>query len=98
MGTNRIEIEGVLIAPEPMRMTPAGIPTLRFSLRHESTQVEAGKSRQVGCELRVVAMGTLVETVRGLPEGTTMLVTGFLARASHRNEWPVLHAQAVKVI
>lgn len=98
MGTNRIEIEGVLVALEPMRMTPAGIPTLRFSLRHDSTQVEAGKPRQVGCELRVVAMGPLVEVVQGLQAGTPMLVSGFLTRASHRNEWPVLHAQALRLI
>jgi primosomal replication protein N len=98
LGTNRVEIAGVLEAPEPMRMTPAGVPTLRFSLRHQSTQMEAGHPRTVECALRVVVVGPVAEQVRGLAAESELVVTGFLSRASHRNDWPVLHATAVTVI
>ena len=89
---NRIEFSGLVADVEPMRMTPAGVPTRRFTVTHESEQMEAGLPRRVTCSLRVVALGEVALAASRLEPGTPVELSGFLARASHRSEWPVLHA------
>lgn len=61
-------------------------------LRHGSRQVESGHPREVQVCLRVVALGETAHAARRLREGDEVVVKGFLARASHRSDWPVLHA------
>ncbi len=38
-----------------MLFTPAGVPVVRFRIRHESTQLEAGTPRKIGCEISGLA-------------------------------------------
>ena len=81
-----------------MQMTPAGLPTRRFTVAHESQQPEAGLARRVECRMRVVAMGAAAQAASALKEGDAVVIEGFLAKASYRSEWPVLHAAQLKVI
>ncbi len=94
--TNRIEIAGAFETPDPLRMTPAGVPSLKFSVRHTSSQTEGGKVRQVECRLDAVAIGEIAREVVKLTQGTVVNFHGFLARASQRSEWPVLHVLSIK--
>lgn len=85
-------------AIEAIRTSPAGVPSVRLELAHESTQIEAGHPRKVQCRMRVAVVGAQVDRVAGLSIGDSVVIRGFLARASYRSEWPVLHATELKVI
>lgn len=85
-----------MLTLEPMRMTPAGVPSIRFTVEHRSTVVEAGHPRQVECRLRVVALGPTAEAASRLATGAAVEIEGFLARASYRSEWPVLHVTELR--
>jgi primosomal replication protein N len=98
LALNRVEVSGRVEALEPMRMTPAGIPTRRFTIAHESRQLEAGMTRKVECRLRIVAIGEIAEQAGGFQDGLQVEVAGFLAKASYRSEWPVVHATRLTVI
>jgi primosomal replication protein N len=93
---NRVVLSGQVAAVEPVRFSPAGVPSVRFTLQHASRQVESGHPRDVQVSLRVVAVGDTADAARRLREGDEVEVQGFLARASHRSEWPVLHATELK--
>ena len=72
---------------------------MRFSLRHESLQQEAGMKRQVFCQIGVMASGdTMQQTVQQLQAGDGIRVSGFLARANNRDgEYRlVLHADMIE--
>ncbi len=97
MQRNRIELSGVLEDVEALRVSPAGIPSARFAVRHESIQDEAGIERTVQIVMRAVAVGPLAERVTRLPAGTPVTVNGFLARAGRNSEYPVLHIQTLQV-
>ena len=98
MESNRVDLSGRIETIDPMRMTPAGVPSRRVTLAHESEQSEAGRPRRAECRLRVVALGPAAEQLGGCVAGESVAVAGFLSRASYRSEWPVLHATQVKVI
>lgn len=97
MGRNRVELEGRIEAVEPIRVSPAGVRSVRFTVRHRSVQPEAGMPRQVELTLTAVALGALAEALGGVAVGSTVELVGFLARASTRTEWPVLHVNEMKV-
>ncbi|MDP1897723.1 MAG: primosomal replication protein N, partial [Sulfurimicrobium sp.] len=61
MSGNRIVLSGKILAIDPLRYTPAGIPALNLTLGHSSRQVEAGMEREVECEVQVVALGELAQ-------------------------------------
>lgn len=97
MQRNRIEIAGTLEDVEALRVSPAGIPSVRFAVRHESIQDEAGIQRAVQVTMRSVAVGPVAEQVSNTPAGSQVQVTGFMARAGRNSEFPVLHIQTLKV-
>ena len=97
MQRNRIEITGTLEDVEALRVSPAGIPSARFAVRHESIQDEAGIQRAVQVVMRAVAVGPVAEQVGEAPAGSSVQVTGFMARAGRNSEYPVLHIQTFKV-
>lgn len=92
---NRVAIAGQVASAPQLRLTPAGIPITRFLLRHASQRPQDGASREVRCEIEVVASGALAHGAQALREGDSIHVTGFLARASYRSNarWLVLHAE-----
>ncbi|MFT3733532.1 MAG: primosomal replication protein N [Rhodocyclaceae bacterium] len=97
-GTNLVRIAGVLKEREALRMTPARIPVLQFRLQHESTQVELEVERKTSCELGALAMGPLAQQLAAMPMGVAMVVEGFLAARSAKNQNPVLHVQKFELL
>ncbi|HDP88649.1 MAG TPA: primosomal replication protein N [Thioalkalivibrio sp.] len=100
-GVNRLRLDGHLHGGVESRITPAGIPIHRFTLAHESSQVEAGMVREARCQIAVVASGETLAPVAGsLQEGDRVVVEGFISRSSFRDESYriVLHAQAIELL
>ena len=98
---NRVVLEGLLTRKPDTRENPAGIPISRFTLRHESQQVEAGLTRQAVCTIHVVAAGAeLQAAVRQLREGSRVRVAGFLSRTDNRQgEYRiVIHARLLDLL
>lgn len=69
---------------------------LRIS--HASRQIEADRVREVECEISAVGLGLMAETLAGKAPGTTVKVTGFLAKKSRRSFQLVLHLNKVEFI
>ncbi len=61
-----------------MRYTPAGLPALDFSLKHESMVLQDGQARRVGLELKARAVGEITRRVEGLMLGSVHGFAGFL--------------------
>ena len=98
MNGNAVSLRGQLLAIEPLRHTPAGLPFVQFKLAHRSTQVEAGFKRQVECEVPCVAMGEAATHVARLPQGASVSVTGFLNRKNRMSAQLVLHATQTETV
>lgn len=93
---NCVLLTGTVLAMDVLRHTPAGVPVLRFSVHHASSQVEAGLARQVECEVPAVALGELASELAGRRPGDRICLAGFLASRSHRNTNLVLHATQLR--
>lgn len=85
---NRIVLGAVLESSEGIRYTPAGIPILAASARHESEQVEAGRPRRVEFPVELVVVGDDAPRFAAIEPGARLQLAGFLA-VRHRNS-PVL--------
>lgn len=66
-----------------MRYTPAGLPALDLSLKHESSVMQDGQPRQVFFEIKARAIGEITQHVAGVDMGSTHGFAGFLG--SQRN-------------
>jgi len=66
-----------------MRYTPAGLPALDLSLKHESEVTQDGSPRKVSMEIRARAIGEITGRVALLEIGSTHGFAGFLG--SQRN-------------
>jgi primosomal replication protein N len=66
-----------------LRYTPAGLPALDLSLKHESQVTQDGQARQVSVEIRARAIGEITQRVAALELGSTHGFAGFLG--SQRN-------------
>jgi primosomal replication protein N len=80
---NRLVLTAQLVERGAMRYTPAGLPALDFSLRHESTVTQDGQPRRVSVEVRARAIGDIVARVAALEMGSGHGFAGFLG--SQRN-------------
>lgn len=69
-----------------------------LKLSHGSHQTEADRLRDVTCEIPVIAMGKIAETVAAIQTGTGIVVKGFLAKRSYKNTQLVLHVNQIKII
>jgi primosomal replication protein N len=61
-----------------VRYTPAGLPALDLSLKHESQVSEDGLPRKVSMEIRAVAIGAITRQLLPLAIGSAGLYAGFL--------------------
>ena len=86
----------MVLAIEPIRYTPAGIPLLSFVLQHASDQMEAGFKRKVECEVNAVALGDLAKT--NIQIGDNIKAKGFLAKRSAKSTQLVMHIVKLEVI
>jgi primosomal replication protein N len=97
-GVNRIELSGRLQVRDARRFTPAGIPVVEFRLEHESEQHEAGHDRRVTCQVACVALGPVAGLVEMAGLGQQILIRGFLAAKSLKNQTPVLHVNEIEFV
>jgi primosomal replication protein N len=94
---NEVVLSGVACDMHDMRYTPAGIPVLEFSVRHSSTQAEAGQTRKVELDMPAIAIGPLAQRLASADAANRPIVTrGFLARRSMRSAQVVLHASDIE--
>jgi len=69
-----------------------------FKISHISRQMEAGLPRQVECEIFAMALAQTAKTVSGMEPGTSVKLTGFLAKKSRMSMQLVLHVNNVDII
>ena len=87
---NRVVLQAQVVERGPMRYTPAGLPALDLSLKHESQVTEAGLPRKVSLEMRAVGIGAVAERVAKLDVGDTAGFAGFLG-PSRNGKGVLLH-------
>jgi len=75
---NRLVLQAQLVERGTVRYTPAGLPALDLSLKHESQLTEAGHLRKVSVEIRAVAIGDITQPLAKLAIGTEMGFAGFI--------------------
>jgi primosomal replication protein N len=75
---NHLTLTASVIGVQALRYTPAGLPVLDMTLRHESEVVQEGQPRKVSVELRGRAVGSVVPAVQGLDIGASRDFSGFL--------------------
>jgi primosomal replication protein N len=96
---NQVVITGVVIEVESQRVSPGGVAHQRIMLQHRSRQEEAGQPREVFCRLLTELRGELVARAQPLQVNDRIEVSGFLARASYKDDTGtrlVLHATDIR--
>jgi primosomal replication protein N len=78
---NRLVLSAALQERGKTRYTPAGLPALDLSLKHESTVSENGQPRQVFLEMRAVAIGDISASIAALALGQPACFGGFMSHA-----------------
>jgi primosomal replication protein N len=76
---NRLVLLAQLVQKGALRYTPAGLPALDLSLKHESEVSEDGQPRKVSMELKAVGIGGITKALGSLALGSTAQFGGFLA-------------------
>ena len=69
-----------------------------FRISHVSRQIEAGKPRQVECEISAIGLAKVAETIVDITPGTKMKLIGFLAKKSRMSLQLVLHVNNIDFI
>ena len=80
---NRLVLTAQLAERGALRYTPAGLPALDLSLKHESEVTQDGKRRKVWFDIRARAIGDITARVGRLELGSIHGFAGFLG--SQRN-------------
>lgn len=75
---NRLVLSAQLVERGAVRYTPAGLPALDLSLKHESEVSEDGQPRKVSMEIRAVAIGAITRRLLPLAIGSAAQFAGFL--------------------
>jgi primosomal replication protein N len=78
---NRLLLSACLLERGAVRYTPAGLPALDLSLKHESEVSEDGHPRKVAVEVRSLAIGSVTQALLAMALGTCGLFGGFIASA-----------------
>ena len=78
---NRLVLTAQLLERGALRYTPAGLPALDLSLKHESQVTQDGQVRQVWFDVRGRAIGDITQRVAALELGSTHGFAGFLGSA-----------------
>jgi len=95
---NQVKLTATVIAIEPLRHTPAGLPVVDFTLLHESTQIESGSPRQIEIEVIAKVTGELANRVAQQRIGCQLEVHGFLNRKHRMSRQLVLHVTTMKAL
>ena len=91
---NRLILAAELVERGATRYTPAGLPALDLSLKHESEVMEDKQPRKVVMTIRAVAIGEITRQVVALPLGQVANFAGFIA-ASRNGRGLVFHVTEV---
>ncbi len=83
---------------DAVRYTPAGIPIVELKISHESSQIEAGRTRSVICEVPAVAAGEGARKLAVSPLGARIQARGFLAHPGKSKVRLVLHINEFEFI
>lgn len=75
---NRLVLTATLVERKAPRYTPAGLPALDLSVKHESTVSEDGQARQVSFEMKAVAIGAVTRQLALLEMGSALMLGGFI--------------------
>jgi len=75
---NRLVLSATLVERKAPRYTPAGLPALDLSVKHESTVSEDGQARQVSFEMKAVAIGAVTKPLAPLEMGSALMLGGFI--------------------
>jgi primosomal replication protein N len=75
---NRLVLSARLVERSALRFTPAGLPALDLSLKHESTVSEDGQPRKISMEMRALAIGAITQPLAALALGEEGLFGGFI--------------------
>ena len=65
---------------------------------HVSDQIEAGKPRQVSCEMSVMGLGESARWLEAAPLGVEVKLTGFMAAKRQHSKSLVLHIQQIEFL
>jgi primosomal replication protein N len=80
---NRLVLSAQLVERGALRYTPAGLPALDLSLKHESQVTQEGQPRKVSVEIKARAVGDITQRLAGIELGSSHGFSGFLG--SQRN-------------
>jgi primosomal replication protein N len=75
---NRLVLTAQMVERGVLRYTPAGLPALDLSLKHESEVTQDGLARKVWFEIKARAIGEITARVAKLELGSTHGFAGFL--------------------
>ena len=75
---NRLVLTAQLVERGAVRYTPAGLPALDLSLKHESEVTQDGLPRKVSLEIRARAIGAITRQLQSLAIGGHGTFAGFL--------------------
>jgi primosomal replication protein N len=93
---NRVVLTGTVVTRDALRYTPAGLPALGLTLKHEGTASEDGQLRKVSLEIRAVGIGAITQALARLALGEAATFGGFLAGARN-GRGLVLHVTDIAV-
>jgi primosomal replication protein N len=93
---NELTLTGRITERDALRHTPGGIALVNFRVVHESEQIEAGASRQVGAEVACLAVEEQARLVVAAPLGSNVEVSGFLAAKGRSGRQLVLHVKRIE--
>jgi len=81
---------------DPIRYTPAGIPALNLTLKHNSDQIEANLKRTINCELSVKIMGN--NALIPLKIGDRIKAKGFIGNKSAKSNQLIFHINFIEYL
>ncbi len=76
---NRLVLSAQLVERGALRYTPAGVPALDLSLKHESEVTEDGLPRKVSLEIKALAIGAITQPLSAMALGSAGTFAGFVA-------------------
>ncbi len=79
-----------------LRFTPAGLPALDLSLKHESEVVQLGVPRKISVEIRARAVGPVTDHLLAAEMGVEHGFEGFVA-AQRNGRGVVFHIQSIEL-
>ena len=79
-----------------LRFTPAGLPALDLSLKHESELSQLGANRRISVEIRARAVGPVTETLLAAELGVEHGFAGFIG-AQRNGRGIVFHIQSIEL-